>query len=542
MAMPKISQLLIKFTIILFFGFFLIPIFFVLLSLLGEYNNNWTHLIDYVLTDYIVNSIMLITGVSLVSLIFGVGSAWFISNYDFLGKGWLEWALVLPLAVPPYILAYAFTGLFDAYGTANELFRLLFNLSDNYFFFPNVRNIYGAIIVFSFTLYPYVYLTTRMAFINQSRTIIESGKILGLDNKSVFFRLAIPMARPAIVAGLALVIMETLSDFGAVEHFAIPTFTVGIYRTWFGMYDLGTAMQLSSLLLIFVGFFLILEKFERNKLSYSLASSTFKKFKKEDLKGWKNFATFFFCFFPFLVGFLIPILEITNWAINFSSDNFFSETFINSLFNTIILGLIAGVICTFFAFVFNFLKRFDNGFILNGISTFISLGYAVPGLVLAVGIIQFFSLLDKGIFGPYLGIALTGSIVGLLLAYIIKAYALANNSIESGYERIDRTIDDVALSLKTNKIGIFFKIHFPLLKTSILTGMLLVISEVIKELPATLILRPFNFDTLAVTTYIYAAEERMFEAASPAIMIVLIGLIPIFFLTRIIRDSRPGNE
>jgi iron(III) transport system permease protein len=255
MAMPNISQFFIKVITILFFVFFLVPIIFVLLSLFGEYNDNWSHLINYVLTEYILNSIHLIIGVSLVSLIFGVGSAWLISNYDFLGKSWLEWALVLPLAVPPYILAYTFTGLFDTYGTANELFRIVFNLSDNYVFFPNVRNIYGAIIVFSFTLYPYIYLTSRVAFINQSRTIIESGKVLGLDNTSTFYRLAIPMARPAIIAGLALVIMETLSDFGAVEHFAIPTFTVGIYRTWFGMYDLGTAMQLSSLLLIFIGFF-----------------------------------------------------------------------------------------------------------------------------------------------------------------------------------------------------------------------------------------------------------------------------------------------
>ena len=283
--MPNISQFFIKVITILFFIFFLVPIIFVLLSLFGEYNDNWSHLINYVLTEYILNSIHLIIGVSLVSLIFGVGSAWLISNYDFLGKSWLEWALVLPLAVPPYILAYTFTGLFDTYGTANELFRIVFNLSDNYVFFPNVRNIYGAIIVFSFTLYPYIYLTSRVAFINQSRTIIESGKMLGLDNKSTFYRLAIPMARPAIIAGLALVIMETLSDFGAVEHFAIPTFTVGIYRTWFGMYDLGTAMQLSSLLLIFIGFFLILEKLERNKLSYSSASSTFKKLNKEKLNG-----------------------------------------------------------------------------------------------------------------------------------------------------------------------------------------------------------------------------------------------------------------
>ena len=526
--------------IFLIFFIFIIPIAFVISSLFGEYNENWNHLIDYVLANYVLNSLLLIFGVSIVSLIFGVGSAWLITNYEFINKYWLEWALILPLAVPPYILAYTFTGLFDTFGSANELIRFFFNSNDDFSFFPNVRNIFGAIIVFSFTLYPYIYLTARMAFINQSRTLIEAGRILGLENNSIFFKLAIPMARPAIIAGLALVIMETLSDFGAVEHFAVPTFTIGIYRTWFGMYDLNTAMQLASLLLIFISFFLFLERIERRKLSYSYASSTFKTVKMHKLKGYKNLLAFLFCFTPLFIGFLIPMTEISNWAINYTSENFFSDIFLKSFINTVILGILAGIICTLFAFFFNFLKRFETGSYLKGISFLLSMGYAIPGLVLAVGIIQFFSLLDNNFLSSF-NLILTGSIVGLLLAYVIKSYALANNSIEAGYERINNAIDDVSLSLKVSKFKIFFQVHVPLLKTSILTSLLLVISEVIKELPATLILRPFNFDTLAVTTYVYAAEERMFEAATPAIMIVLIGLVPIFFLSRIIRESRPGK-
>ena len=237
----------------------------------------------------------------------------------------------------------------------------------------------------------------------------------------------------------------------------------------------------------------------------------------------------------------MPIIEISNWALNYTSENFFSDIFIKSFINTILLGIVAGIICTLFAFLFNFLKRFETGNYLKGISFLLSMGYAIPGLVLAVGIIQFFSFLDNNFLRSYFDFILTGSIVGLLMAYIIKSYALANNSIESGYERINHATDDVSLSLKVSKLKIFFQVHMPLLKTSILTSLILVISEVIKELPATLILRPFNFDTLAVTTYIYAAEERMFEAATPAILIVLIGLIPIFFLSKIIRESRPGN-
>ena len=529
------------FLITIFLLILLAPIFFVLISLFGEYNANWSHLYNYVLSKYLLNSFFLILGVSILSTILGVGSAWLITNYDFVNKAWLEWAVILPLAVPPYILAYTFTGLFDSYGTANEIIKNIFNTKDNYIFFPNVRNIYGAIVVFSFTLYPYIYLTTRMAFLNQSRGLMEAGKLLGLNSWSLFYKLAVPLIRPALFAGLALVIMETISDFGAVEHFAVQTFTTGIFRTWFGMYDLNTAMQLSSLLLIFIAFFVVLERTERNKMSYTYSNSTFRKTGSKKLKGSKSLCVFLFCFTPLFIGFILPIIELTNWAIFFPSENFFSENIIYSFFNTIWLGIAAGIICTMFALFINFLKRFDEGFFLNSSSQFLALGYALPGLVLAVGIIQFFTFLDDYFLSYFLGISLVGSLIGLIIAYTIKAYALANNTIESGFKRISSSIDDVSLSLKGSKFSIFYKIHIPLLKTSILTSLLLVISEVIKELPATLILRPFNFDTLAVSTYIYASEERMYEAASPAMLIVLVGLIPIFFLSRIIRDSRPGN-
>ena len=526
---------------IFFLLIFILPLIFVLGSLFGEFNDNWSHLIEYVLPKYVSNSLILIFGVAILSLILGVGTAWFLTNFDFLGKSWLEWAIILPLAIPPYILAYTFTGLFDSYGSANEMIRYLFNLESDFIFFPNVRNIYGAIVVFSFTLYPYIYLTTRMAFLNQSRSLMEAGKLLGNSNRLLFFRLAVPLVRPAIIAGLALVIMETLSDFGAVDHFAIQTFTTGIFRTWYGMYDLTTAMQLSSFLFIFVAIFIFLERFERRRMSYSYANSTFKKTDSSTLEGYKNFFAFLFCFLPLFIGFILPIIELLNWAVFFPSENFLSNNLIATLLNTIFLGVTAGIICSIFALVINFLKRFHKGWLLGFSSQLLTLGYALPGIILAIGIINFFSFLDKNFLNLFFEVTLLGSLIGLMLAYVIKAYALANNTIESGFQRINFSIDDVSLSLKKSKFDIFFKIHMPLMKTSILTSLLLVTSEVIKELPATLILRPFNFDTLAVTTYIYASEERMYEAASPAIMIVLIGLIPIIFLSKIIRDSRPGS-
>ena len=525
----------------LIFLVFLSPLLVVLSSLLGNYSDNWTHLVTYVLDSYIYNSIFLVLGVSVISLALGVGTAWVISNYNFSGRRLFDWALILPLAVPPYILAYTFTGLFDSFGSANNLVREIFSLNPNYIFFPNIRNIFGAIIVFSFTLYPYIYLATRMALINQSRSILEVGKTLGLNNLGIVFKLVLPMIRPAIVAGLMLVIMETLSDFGAVEHFAIPTFTTGIFRTWYGLYDLQTAMQLSSLLLIFVTFFIFLERLSRKNLSYTSGAPVYGEMTQIKLKGFKNIFASFICFIPLFIGFILPILELLNWAINYKLD-FFNEEFIKNSVNTIYLAIIAALFCTLLSLIINFSIRLKNNKFLPYMSSSLTLGYAVPGLILAIGIMQIFNFLDNYIFYSYFNFIITGSIIGLIIAYIIKAYALSNSVIESGFLRVSPFMDDIAKTLNASNFKLLKSIHLPLLKTSFLTSIILVISEVIKELPATLILRPFNFDTLAVSTYIYASEERMFEAAAPSIAIVLVGLVPIYFLTKTIRMSRPGKR
>lgn len=518
------------------FVVFVSPLVIVLLSLTGDYSDNWTHLYNFVLGDYITNSILLVLGVGLISLIIGTSSAWIITKYDFFGRRILEWALILPLAIPPYILAYTFTGLFDDYGSANEFIRWIFNLDSSFVFFPNVRNIFGAIIVFAFTLYPYIYLISRAAFLNQSKTLTDAGRILGLGGYRIFINLGLPMIRPAVIAGLMLVIMETLSDFGAVDHFAIQTFTTGIFRTWYGMYDLHTAMQLASLLLLFIIVFLVLERSSRMNAAYNSPVSNANSSSSEKLNGSKSFLCFIGCFIPIFIGFILPIIELSRWAFAYNTG-FFNETFFIQAKNTILIALMASIVCTVIAFTINFSVRHTNVIFLKRINPFLSVGYGVPGLILAVGIVQMFTYLDKGIFIGF-DFVLTGSLFGLLLAYLIKSYALSNSTIESGFERLSNRLDDSARVLKSSGWNLLLRVHFPLMKTSLLTSILLVMSEVVKELPATLILRPFNFDTLAVSTYIYAAEERMFEAASPAIAIVVIGLIPIIILTRMIKDSK----
>jgi len=519
---------------------FVLPILIVISSIFGEWSENWSHIYEYVLFDYIYNSSVLVIGVLFVAFIVGTTSAWLVTNYRFPGKDFLEWALILPLAVPSYILAYTFTGLFDTYGTANTMLRELLNYEEQISLFPNVRNISGAIIVFSFTLYPYVYLVTRSAFLNQSQSMLEAGRLLGLNNIQVFYKIGIPIIRPALIGGLMLVAMETLSDFGAVEHFAIQTFTTGIFRTWYGMYDIQTAMQLASMLLIFIGLFLMLEKYSRQNAKYTTKSSTFKPKKVNTLKGKSALLAFAFCFIPVFVGFILPISELFVWMYSYNMD-YFNEKFWETATNTIFLGIISALLCSLFALIINFLIRLDIHNLSRVVSSFLSLGYGVPGLILAVGIVQLFVWLDRYFFTES-EIILTGSLIGLIFAYIIKSYALSNSAIESGYERISIVLDESARTLNTGNLRLLSKIHIPLLKTSLLTSTLIVISEVVKELPATLILRPFNFETLAVSTYIYAAEERMIQASAPAIAIVLVGLIPIIILTKMIRSSSIGRQ
>jgi iron(III) transport system permease protein len=520
---------------------FLAPILIILSSIFSDYSDNWEHIYNYVLIDYVINSIVLVSGVSVLVMAIGSVTAWLVTNYNFFGKKFFEWGLILPLAIPPYILAYTFTGLFDSYGTVNEIARDLFNLQQSAVLFPNIRNIYGAIIVFAFTLYPYVYLICRTAFLNQSKSMFEVGRTLGLSQTLVFFRLALPLVRPALIAGTMIVAMETLSDFGAVDHFAVSTFTTGIFRTWYGMYDLTTAMQLASMLLIFITFCLIIERTSRRNASYDSVSSNFKPSPVQKLDSLKSFACFLVCFLPIFIGFLLPILEILNWALSFNSG-FFDKQFLSISSNTILLSVTSAILCTFIAMMINFSIRYKNSPLLKFINPFLNIGYAVPGLILAVGIVQLFVFLDSNLLSSLEGYFLTGSIFGLIFAYVIKSYALANSTYEAGYQKINKAIDDSARVLKSRGFNLLYRVHFPILKTSFFTSILLVTSEVVKELPATLILRPFNFETLAVSTYIYASEERMIEAAAPATAIILIGLIPIYFISKMIRASRLENN
>ena len=512
---------------------FVIPIFLIFSSLFSGFNDNFDHLYNFVLYEYSLNSLILVLGVSLIVVVLGVLSAWLVSNYNFWGKSIFTWALILPLAIPPYILAYVFTEIFDYSGTVNTTLRSLNLVPDDYAV-PTIRSLSGAIIVFGFTLYPYVYLITRVALLNISKPMLDSARTLGLTKAQTFFKVTLPLIRPAIFAGLALVAMETLSDFGAVQHFAIPTFTTGIFRTWLGMYDLTTAMQLASMLLLVVFIILYIEKWQRGNQRYSLSSARSEPNKEVKLYGFQNFMATLFCLLPITIGFILPVQELLSWSLEL--ENNVSTKFVSATFNTLSLATFAGVLTSLVALILNFNVRISKTNTSENINSTISLGYAVPGLILAIGITQLLTYLDYIFFN--FGIIITGSLAGLIFAYVIKSYALSNNVIHSNYKQFSLNIDDAARTLGSNKYNLLSKIHIPLMKTALLTSFLLVVSEVVKELPATLILRPFNFDTLAVNVYLLASEERMYEAALPALLIIFIGLIPIYFLSKMIQASK----
>ena len=515
---------------------FAIPIVLIFLSLFDGFNENFKHIYEVVLLEYSINSFILVGGVSMVVLFIGVIAALLVTTFKFTGSKVFEWALILPLAIPPYILAYVMTEIFEYSGSANLILRYLNFISEDSAL-PTIRSLTGAIIIFGFALYPYVYLITRVALMNVSKSILESARVLGLNKFKSYTKIVLPLIRPAIFAGLALVSMETLSDFGAVQHFAIPTFTTGIFRTWLGMYDLTTAMQLASILLFVIILFLFLERNQRANAQFSLVSDTKDHEKLESLKGVKNILASLFCLVPIMVGFVFPVLEIISWSIEI--ENILSTKLIFASLNSLLLAVTAGIITTIIAIIFNFNIRIYASKNSRLINSFISTGYGIPGLILAVGITQFLTYFDLIFIDT--GIIITGSLFGLIFAYVIKSYALTNNVLESNYKQFSTSLDDSARTLGSSKYTLLKNIHLPLLRTGIFTSVLLVISEVVKELPATLILRPFNFDTLAVTVYTYASEERIYEAALPSLFIIGIGLIPIYFISNMFKSTRGLN-
>lgn len=499
----------------------------------------WHHLANTVLSDYISNSLLLMLGVAVGTLMLGLSTAWLTVMCQFPGRRLFEWSLLLPLAMPAYIIAYTYTGLLDFSGPIQLAIRTFTGLGYGDYWFPEVRSLTGAMLMLSLVLYPYVYLLARSAFLNQSICVLDVSRTLGCNTWQSFYRVALPLARPAIVAGLSLALMETLADFGTVQYFGVQTFTTGIFRTWFGLDDVAAAAQLAAVLLGFVFLLIIIERYSRQQARYHHTSQRHQSLKRLQLQPKRAACASLFCFGVLSAGFLIPVSQLVIWAVTISEE-VLDGRFLHLVTNTLTLASITSIVALLLAMLLAYGNRLTSQRWTKFAVKLSGLGYAIPGAVIAIGVMIPFSKLDHWFNQQGLldGMLFSGTIVVLIFAYLVRFLPMSLQTVESGLERVRKSMDESAQSMGMGHLAIMRRVHLPMLKGSVLTALLLVFVDVLKELPATLILRPFNFNTLAVRAYELASDERLADAAPAALCIVAVGIIPVIVLSYSITRSR----
>lgn len=521
------------------------PVLVVLGSVLTPTGDVWSHLASTVLPRYVRNSLWLLLGVGIGSTVIGVGLAWVVTMCRFPGRRTFEWALLLPMAVPAYILAYTYTDFLQFAGPVQTALREVTGWGPREYWFPNVRSLGGAIGMLTLALYPYVYLLARAAFLEQSSSILEASRSLGRSPWRSFFVVSLPLARPAIVAGVALALMETLSDFGTVDYFGIQTFTTGIYRTWFGMGERVAAAQLAALLLVFVLGLVLLERWSRRQARYQQpAASRYRVLAGYRLSGGRAALAFVASLAPIALGFLLPAGVLLGMTVR-QTERAVSPAFWQYASNSLVLAVLTAALAVLLALVMAYGVRIRPNGVTKAATRVASMGYAVPGSVIAVGVLLPLGRFDNAVdawmqanFGVSTGLLLSGTIAGLVFAYLVRFLAVSFGTVEAGLGKVTRSMDEAAMSLGHRALRTLARVHVPMLRGSLLTAALLVFVDVIKELPATLIVRPFNFDTLAVRVYRLASDERLVEAAGGALAIVLVGILPVIVLSTAIARSR----
>lgn len=542
------AQSSITFGILLLCLLLSIPIFTIFASITSPTDGVWQHLYDTVLGDYVTHSLTLMVGVGFLVLLLGIGPAWLVTMTQFPGSRILEWALVLPLAMPAYIIAYTYSGIMDVGGPMQSWIRETFSLRFGEYWFPDIRTLGGAVAMLSLVLYPYVYLLSRAAFIEQSVCVLEVSRTLGASPFRAFSRVALPLARPAIIAGLSLVLMETLADYGTVQYFGVSAFTTGIFRTWFGLGSSTAAAQLSAVLLVFILLLILAEQWSRHKARYHHTSNKYTRLPRIELRGWKRAAAMTYCIFPVLFGFVVPVIQLSMWAVD-TWELIDKDGFLTLAMNSLKLATITAVIALALGLGIIYCKRLRPTLTLRGIVRVLGLGYAIPGTVIAVGVMIPFAWFDNTLdawmrerFDISTGLLFSGTLVAVVFAYLVRFLPVSLNTLDAGLGKIKPTMDDAGRSMGLKPLQILWRVHMPIMRGSLLTASLLVFVDVLKELPATLILRPFNFNTLAIRTYELANQERLAEASSSALMIVVAGIIPVIILSKTISRSRPGYE
>ena len=501
-----------------------IPVFAILISLFKGTGEMWEHITSYFLIDYIQNSIILLLGSGIICFVIGTSSAWVVSRYKFKGRKIVEWLLFMPLAIPSYIVAYSYVGLFGYGGSFIKFINYLgLNNIDNI----EMMNIYGLVWVLSFSLYPYVYASTRLIFQSYPTRLKDTASLLGASKNKYFFKIALPLASPAIIGGLFLVFMEVLNDYGAAKYYGINTFTTGIFRTWTALEDLQSSIYLSAILVVLVFVLVLIVKWLRGRRSYNLKtynSNDQDEIYRKDLKGLKKIIFLTIVFVPILFGFLFPFLQLIIWGIQ-TFESMFNSDLLNIGIQTLFLGISTSIIVVFLATSLIYLSKWNYLKQLNVTSKLATLGYVIPGAIIGIGVIKSSHSITE-YFSTYhnikIGYIIYNSILVLIYAYVFRFIAVAFNSIESNTLKLSKSLSESSNLLGFGKIKTFFKIDFPLIKNALLTSFILVFIDVIKELPLTLILKPYNLSTLAIKAYEYAEDERVAEAALPALFLIFI--------------------
>jgi len=526
----------------------LFPVVSVIWSALSGSLDTWQSLAGTVMARYVWTTAQLVIMVGLGAAIVGTGCAWLVAMCAFPGRRVLEIALALPFAFPAYVLAYAYTDLLDHPGAVQTALRDVTGWGPRDYWFPEIRSVGGAAVMLIAVLYPYVYLLARAAFLRQSPTAYFAARTLGHTPWSAFTRVSLPVARPAIAGGVILVLMETIADFGTVAHFGVQTFATGIYQAWFSMGDRAAASQLAFCLMIFATVLIVVEKIERGQRRHHEAGKRIEAMEAHRLTGVRALAAFCFCALPVLIGFAIPLLVLSEMAWS-SGQNPFSGRYLSFITNSLTVSAIAALFTVAAAVMVGYRARIFPDRAASAAKTLAAIGYAVPGGVIAVGLLIPFAWFDnaldswmRGTFGVSTGLILSGSIVILVVAYGVRFMAAALSSFDTGMAGIKPNMDAVSRSLGCSAGRMLWRVHLPLMRASLLTGLLIVFVDVMKELPATLILRPFNFDTLAVQAYRLASDERLAQAAVPSLVIVAFGLLPVALLCRTIARSRPRHH
>jgi len=527
----------------------MLPILAVILLAFSPGDDIWGHLSSTVLPLYVANTVQLMIGVGCGTFLIGVGGAWLVTMYRFPGKAVFEWALLLPMAMPAYVIAYVYTDILEYAGPVQGALRDLFGwTSVRQYWFPEIRSLGGAISMMTLVLYPYVYLLSRAAFLEQSVGVLEASRVLGRNQWQSFYSVALPLARPAIVIGISLVLMETLNDFGTVDFFAVYTLTLGIFDVWMNMSNIAGAAQLASLMLLFVIALVLVERFSRHNKWFHQTTSTYKDLPGYELVGMKGWLALFVCSFPVLLGFIFPSGVLLTYAVT-HFDRAVNAVVLESAGNSLLLSGTAAVIAVLVAIFMAYGVRIKGGRALKVLTRLASMGYAVPGSVLAVGVIAVLASLDNTIddfmrqnFGFSTGLMFSGTIAAVIFAYLVRFLALSFGTVEASLTKITPSMDGAARTLGHGAFSTLRRVHMPLMRTSILTAAMLVFVDGMKELPLTIILRPFNFQTLATYVHQFASDEQLGEASLAALTIVGTGIVPVILLSYVIRKSRPGQE